>query len=306
MAQAEQPDSTENEDGLLPVSRRAVLAGLGVVGLSGASGAAAGATSANQDVLRGGAMALSAEHNVAGDLWIGPDANKSNVSADAGRMYFASDTETVYYGDSGSWVSMGTIGSGGGGGAPTDASYVTVSKDGTLTDERTINATGSLTQTDNGANNNLDLDVSDDGITATEIASGAVGSTQLATDAAGGTEINLSDIAGSNISVDATNDELDASAGVSQVATGTVTATGGSSPAVNTTLTNVSTTQTLDYWLTVHVDSDPSFNADYAFNYDYYHQWDDSDSQLDINLIVNWDTDPGSSNDVTLRWEVLQ
>jgi len=123
-----------------------------------------------------------------------------------------------------------------------------------------------------------------------------------------GTEINLSDIAGDNITVDSNNDELDASSsgGVTQVATGTVTATGGSSPAVNTTLTNVSTNQDLDYWFTVHVDADPAFNADYAWNYDYYHQWDDSQSELDIDLVVNWDTDPGGGNDVTLRWEVLQ
>lgn len=122
-----------------------------------------------------------------------------------------------------------------------------------------------------------------------------------------GSEIDLSTIAGDNVTVDSNNDELDAaSGGVTQIATGTVTATGGSSPAVNTTLTGVSTDQDLDYWFTVHVDSDPAFNADYAYNYDYYHQWDDSQSELDIDLVVNWDSDPGGGNDVTLRWEVLQ
>jgi len=279
------PDSADDGGGP-SLTRRMVLVGLASLGIG--TGVASGQSGRAQS-LTAGAAALSQAYNVAGDLWIGPDSAKGGVSADSGRVYFASDTSTVYYGDNGTWDSLGTIGSGGGGGAPTDASYVTISNDGTLSDERTINATGSLSQTDNGANNNLDLDVSDDGIT--------------------GSEINLSDIAGSNISVDATNDELDAStggSGVTQVATDTVPATGGSQPAVNTTLTNVSTDQDLNYWLTVHVDSDPSFNADYAFNYDYYHQWDDSDSQLDIELIVNWDTDPGSGNDVSLRWEVLQ
>lgn len=49
-------------------------------------------------------------------------------------------------------------GSGGGGGAPTNAQYVVVSTDGTLTDERALAvASGELTKTDGGAGNNLTL-----------------------------------------------------------------------------------------------------------------------------------------------------
>lgn len=411
------------------VRRRTILKVAGAAGLAGVlGGSAAGQTTSDGAQLDVGGVTTNT-YRIAGNLYGGVDADKSELtselgSADTGAKYRASDTKSYYHWDGSSWVD---ITPGGGSGAPTDAQYVTLALDGTLSDERTLNATGSLTQTDNGANSNVDLDVSDDGITATEIASGAVGSTQLATDAVGGAEINLSDIAGDNITVDATNDELDASssggsavtaqeddtdlttdmalidfkggltgtnptgdevdvttdeseidhdslqnyvanehvdhstvsissgtgltgggditasrtlgvaangvtgteidlsdiagqnitvdgtndeldasAGVSQVATGTVTATGGSQPAVDTTLANVSTTQTLDYWLTVHTESDPAFNADYAFNFDYYHQWDDSAGELDIQLIVNWDTDPGGGNDVTLRWEVLQ
>jgi hypothetical protein len=92
---------------------------------------------------------------------------------------------------------------------------------------------------------------------------------------------------------------------VNQVATGTVTATGGASPAVETHLDGVSGDQLVDYWLVVYVDADPAFDADYAFNFDYIHQWDDDAGQLDLDLVVNWDIDPGSGNDVTLRWEVL-
>jgi hypothetical protein len=44
------------------------------------------------------------------------------------------------------------------GGAPTDASYVTINSDSDLSAERTLNATGNLTQTDNGANSAVDLD----------------------------------------------------------------------------------------------------------------------------------------------------
>lgn len=92
-----------------------------------------------------------------------------------------------------------------------------------------------------------------------------------------------------------------------QLGTGTVMATGGATPAVDTVLTGVLSSPTQRYrgpflW----IDADPSFNADYAWNYDYSHQWDDSDGEVDFDLTVNWDTDPGAGNDVTLRWEVRE
>jgi hypothetical protein len=49
-------------------------------------------------------------------------------------------------------------GIGGGGGAPTNAQYVVVATDGTLTDERALAVTaGELTKSDGGAGNNLTL-----------------------------------------------------------------------------------------------------------------------------------------------------
>jgi len=112
----------------------------------------------------------------------------------------------------------------------------------------------------------------------------------------------ITNFEGSGLSVDASGN---LNGGVTQVATGTVTATGGASPAVNTSLTNVSTDQLLEYDFWVYVDADPSFDSDYAFNFDYGHSWDDANGELDIDLVVNWDTDPGNGNDVTLRWEVI-
>jgi len=88
------------------------------------------------------------------------------------------------------------------------------------------------------------------------------------------------------------------------VDSGTVTATGGSDPAVDTAVTT-SLSQTDGFFVRVRVDSDPAFDADYAFNWEYGHVWDDGNSNLDIDLTVNWDTDPGGGNDVTLSWEVL-
>lgn len=87
--------------------------------------------------------------------------------------------------------------------------------------------------------------------------------------------------------------------------TGTFTASGGSSPAVDTVV-NTSLAQTDAYDVLLYVDSDPAFNADYQFNYDHAHFWDDSAGTLKIDWTVNWDTDPGASNDVSLRWEVIR
>lgn len=117
-----------------------------------------------------------------------------------------------------------------------------------------------------------------------------------------GPDINLSDIAGLQLAVDGANDELDVD---TQLDTGTVTASGGSTPAVDTTLANVGISETDAHDFVVYVDADPAFNADYAFNYEWGFQWDQSQGQVDINLTVNWDTDPGGGNDVTLRWEVV-
>lgn len=89
-------------------------------------------------------------------------------------------------------------------------------------------------------------------------------------------------------------------------ATGTITATGGSSPAYNGTIAGVSADQLEDFIVVVKVDSDPAFSSDYAFNKDVTHYWDDSDGEIDIVLTVNWDTDPGAGNDVTLRYRVIE
>lgn len=103
--------------------------------------------------------------------------------------------------------------------------------------------------------------------------------------------------------------DVGVSGGATSLATinsGTVTATGGASPAVDTTLDNVTDQQTYPLFVFVSVDSDPSWNADYAFNYDWGPAWDDANSHLDMNLTVNWDTDPGSGNDLTLSWQVVR
>lgn len=91
-----------------------------------------------------------------------------------------------------------------------------------------------------------------------------------------------------------------------QADTGTITASGGSTPAADATATNVSINQDSDYWVILYVDADPSFSADYKWNWEYSHNWDDTNSEVDLDFTVTWDTDPGAGNDVTLRWEVRQ
>lgn len=87
--------------------------------------------------------------------------------------------------------------------------------------------------------------------------------------------------------------------------TGTFVASGGASPAVDTQV-STSLGQTDSYDVLLYVDADPAFAADYQWNYDHAHFWDDSTSTLNIDWTVNWDTDPGAGNDVTLRWEVIR
>lgn len=86
---------------------------------------------------------------------------------------------------------------------------------------------------------------------------------------------------------------------------GTITASGGATPAADTVV-STSLGQTDAYDVLLYVDADPAFDADYQFNYDYAHRWDDSTSTVKIDFTVTWDTDPGAGNDVTLRWEVIR
>jgi len=96
--------SSQSGSGSMLTTRRALLAAAG--GLAGL-GTALGQSSGDQGSLTGGAMALNEAYNVSGELFIGPDSAKSNVSHNDGRVYMAADTQVEYYSDGGSWVKMG-------------------------------------------------------------------------------------------------------------------------------------------------------------------------------------------------------
>jgi len=92
--------------------------------------------------------------------------------------------------------------------------------------------------------------------------------------------------------------------GLQVLATGSITLTSGSQPAFDGTLQGVTTDQTVKIIaINLYVGSDPSFNGDYAWNHDFGQKYDDTNGEVDINLTVNWDIDPGSN--LTLQYEVL-
>lgn len=76
-------------------------------------------------------MALNQAYNVSGDLWIGPDSAKGNVSADSGRVYMAADTQVEYYGDGGSWIKLGV----GSSNTPVDNVYASNAEVGSVNTE---------------------------------------------------------------------------------------------------------------------------------------------------------------------------
>lgn len=88
------------------------------------------------------------------------------------------------------------------------------------------------------------------------------------------------------------------------MATGTVTASTGSDPAVDTTINGVFSDQHWPFEFVVYLDPDAGqFNNSSAFNYDWSPAWDETNEEMDVDVVVNWDNDPGSN--MTLRWAVI-
>lgn len=55
------------------------------------------------------------------------------------------------------------------------------------------------------------------------------------------------------------------------------------------------------------VDSDPAFNADYAWHVDGVSRvWDDSEGAIDLEARLVWDTDPGNNNDVSITLAAVE
>jgi len=111
-----------------------------------------------------------------------------------------------------------------------------------------------------------------------------------------GTDLAVTDNGDGTVTVDSD------AAGVNVLATGTFTHTGGS--ATSETIAGVTTDQTANLYVEVGVDADPSFSANYAWDYTWGEAWDDTNSQKDVTIDAAWDTDPGSGNDVVLDYRI--
>lgn len=83
------------------------------------------------------------------------------------------------------------------------------------------------------------------------------------------------------------------------------TATGDTFPAAEVTLDGVTDDQFQTLDVVVQTDADPAFAADYGYNYEWTRTWDDTNGHIDITVQVNWDTDPGPGNDVSMTAHVV-
>lgn len=86
---------------------------------------------------------------------------------------------------------------------------------------------------------------------------------------------------------------------IDNIDTATVTASGGSSPAFDGSVVNISDDQTETFDVIVSVDSPADF--EYAYNEDVSKHW--TGTQWDVDVTINWDIDPGVGNDVQFQIE---
>lgn len=86
------------------------------------------------------------------------------------------------------------------------------------------------------------------------------------------------------------------------LASGTITLTGGISPAFDDVLgLALSETEFFDVVL-----ASQGATFDYAFNYDWGRTYNSSADEMDVNLTVNWDNDPGDGNDVSVDYKIIR
>lgn len=86
---------------------------------------------------------------------------------------------------------------------------------------------------------------------------------------------------------------------------GTATATGGASPAVELKATDEKS-EFGEWRFEYRVASDPSFNANYGLqDGGVIQNWNDSTGSAIVKVPLNWSIDPGSGNDVSVEWELF-
>lgn len=156
-----------------------------------------------------------------------------------GRNYWNTDIGQMDWWDGAAWVTWGA----GGGGAPTNATYVTMSLNATLTNERVLAVGSPITMVDGGANANVTLDF-DETVTLGNNARVAVNKNSGATV---GTRRRINFVEGANVTLtvadDAGNEEVDvtiaAASGGSTVVSGSATVDFGNTPGVEDSFATV-------------------------------------------------------------------
>ena len=96
-------------------------------------------------------------------------------------------------------------------------------------------------------------------------------------------------------------DELD----VEPLAEGTFVAQGDERPAAEHTVVGVTSDETQAVEVLLAPDASPGFAADYDYNYEHTRRYDTGNDDVNVEIVVEWDTDPGDGNDVTLAYQVV-
>ena len=91
---------------------------------------------------------------------------------------------------------------------------------------------------------------------------------------------------------------------ITSLFTTTVTATGGSDPALDVTAKDYTDDETLAVEPTIKIEQSPTWSADYEFNVDHSVGWDTANGTQIMSIIVTWDTDPGVGNDLDLELQI--
>lgn len=145
----------------------------------------------------------------------------------------------------------------------------------------------------------VETDLQDSAISEAKIKDSAVTGNKLGSDAVTAAKISSGTITNTEISSGTIRQEE-----INESATGTITLSTGATPAFDG---NIPVAAAADQQFTIHfefenpdnVGSDADFNAE-------LHGWeyDSTADEMDANVTVTWDNDPGS--DVTARWRALE
>lgn len=123
---------------------------------------------------------------------------------------------------------------------------------------------------------------------------------------AGASSVGSADVRDRRVSSEAevydiTVDRLD----ITPLKSGSFVASGGGRPAADHTVVGVETDETQGVEVLLRPASSPTWAGDYDYNYEVARNYDASDGEVDVNIVVEWETDPGSGNDLTLDYDIL-